>query len=133
MLKDWIKLNNFNLIPDPQAEGDPTIGGIVDNKFRAQANLENRSSFETHIQCTVTDVRPNGTLVIEGHDRVQIDEEEYDLSVSGIIQPEDVLPNKSIKSEKISEKRIILRSAGHGRDGVRRGFLQRLFDKFQPF
>ena len=132
-LKDWIKLEDFSLIPDPQSEGDPAISGIVDNKYRAQANLQNRSSFESHIQCTVTDVRPNGTLVIEGHDRVRIDEEEYELSLSGIIQAEDILPNKSIKSEKIAEKSILLRSAGHGRDGIRRGFLLKLLDKFQPF
>lgn len=132
-LKDWIMLEDWSLIPDPQSRGDPKIGGIVDNKYRAQANLQNRSAFESHIQCTVTDVRPNGTLVIEGHDRVNIDEEEYELSLSGIIQAEDVLPNKTIKSEKIAEKSILLRSAGHRRDGIRRGFLLKLLDKFQAF
>ncbi len=124
-LKDWISLNNFNLAPAAQEEGDPTVAGIVDNKYRAQANLQNRNSFESQMQCVVSDVRPNGTLVIEGHGKVQIDEEEWELSLSGIVQPEDILPNNSIKSDKIAEKRIVRRSAGQGRDGIRRGFIQR--------
>jgi flagellar L-ring protein precursor FlgH len=64
---------------------------------------------------------------------VKIDEEEWELSISGVVRPEDILPNNSVKSEKIAEKRIQRLSSGQGRDGVRRGWLQKIIDKFQPF
>jgi flagellar L-ring protein precursor FlgH len=132
-LNDWIAVDGFGISPDPQTQGDPKIAGITDNKYRAQANLENKDNFTTSIQCQVVDIRPNGMLVIEGHDKIQFDEEEWELSVSGIINPEDILPNKTVKSEKITEKRILRRSAGHGRDGIRRGWLLKWLDKYQPF
>jgi len=132
-LNDWIAIDGFAIQPDPQTEGDPKISGILDNKYRAQANLQNRDTLTTSIQCEVVDIRPNGTLVIEGHAKVQVDEEEWELSLSGIVRPDDILPNNTVKSEKIAEKRILRRSAGHGRDGVRRGWLQKVLDKFQPF
>jgi flagellar L-ring protein precursor FlgH len=132
-LTDWILLDGFSVVPDPQSAGDPKIAGILDNKYRAQANLQNKELLETEVQCVVMDVRPNGTLVIEGHGRVQVDEEEWEISLSGIINPDDILPNKTIKSEKIAEKRILRRSAGHGRDGLRRGWLLRILDRYAPF
>jgi flagellar L-ring protein FlgH len=133
-LTDWLSLDGWAVIPDPQSAGDPKIAGIVDNKYRAQANLKNNDLFQSKIHCTVVDVRPNGLLVIEGHDKVQIDEEEWELSFSGIINPDDILADaKTIKSEKVSEKRVMRRSAGHGRDGIRRGWLGRFLDKYQPF
>jgi flagellar L-ring protein precursor FlgH len=132
-LKDWITLDGMSIVPDPQTAGDPKIGTAVDNKYRAQANLHNSDNFETSIQCTVVDIRPNGTLVIEGHAKVTIDEEDWELSLSGVVRPEDIMPNNTVKSEKIAEKQILRRSAGHGRDGMRRGWLQKLLDKFQLF
>ena len=132
-LTDWILLDGFAAIPDPQTKGDPKVGSLIDNKYQAQANLQNKDFFETQMQCVVMDVRPNGTLVIEGHGRVQLDEEEWELSLSGIIHPDDILPNKTIKSEKIAEKRILRRSAGHGRDGLRRGWFLRFWDRYSPF
>jgi len=132
-LNDWIALDGFAVVPDPQTEGDPKLSGILDNKYRAQANLQNRDAFESSIQCVVTDIRPNGTLVLEGHAQAKFDDEEWELSISGIVRPEDIMPNNSVKSEKVAEKRILRLSSGHGRDGVRRGWLQKIFDKFQPF
>lgn len=132
-LNDWIALDGFAIVPDPQTQGDPKISGILDNKYRAQANLQNRDTFETSIQCTIVDIRPNGTLVIEGHAAVKFDEEEWELSVSGVVRPEDIQPNNTVKSDKIAEKRIQRLSSGQGRDGIRRGWLQKVIDKFQPF
>lgn len=132
-ITDWISLHGLSVVPAVQEGGDPKVGGILDNKYRAQANLQNRDMFESSVQCVITDIRPNGTLVLEGHSRVKIDDEEWDLSISGIIRPEDILPNNSVKSEKMAEKRIERRSTGHGRDGIRRGFIQKMIDRYQPF
>ncbi len=132
-LNDWIAIDGFAVVPDPQTEGDPKISGILDNKYRAQANLQNKDTFESSIQCVVADIRPNGMLVLEGHAQAKFDDEEWELSVSGIVRPEDIMPNNSVKSEKMVEKRIQRLSSGHGRDGVRRGWLQKIIDKVQPF
>ena len=75
----------------------------------------------------------DGTLVLEGHAKVTVDEEDWELSLSGIVRPEDIMPNNTVKSEKVAEKHILRLSSGHGRDGIRRGWLQRIIDKFQPF
>jgi flagellar L-ring protein FlgH len=132
-LESWVILDeNGDIEPDPQSAGTPQISTVIDNKYRSQANLQNRDSLQTSLQCTIVDIRPNGTLVVEGHGQVTVDEEQWELSVSGVIRPDDIMPNNSVKSEKIAEKQIVRKTSGHGRDGVRRGWLQKFLDKFQP-
>jgi flagellar L-ring protein precursor FlgH len=132
-LNDWIALDGFSIIAAPQRNGDPKVSGIVDNKYRSQANLQEKDMLEFNIACEVVDIRPNGTIVVEGHRKIQVNEEEWEFSLTGIVRPEDILPNNTVQSEKIADLRVHKRQAGHGRDGVRRGWLLKWLDTYQPF
>ncbi len=133
ILKDWILLKGLAAIPDPQSLGDPHIRGEIDNKMRSEAGLETRDSMKFRISCQVVDIRPNGNLVIEGHDTIRNNTEVWDYSLLGEIRPEDILPNNTVLSEQIFNKSIFKRESGHVRDGYRRGWLLRWLDKWQPF
>lgn len=132
ILQDWILLKGLSVIPDPQSTGEPHIRGELDNKVRAEAELETRDSMKFRIACQVVDIRPNGNLVIEGHDRIQNNREIWDYSLLGEIRPEDVLANNTVLSENVFNKRIDKRESGHVRDGYRRGWLFRWLDRWQP-
>lgn len=133
VLTDWVLLKGFAAIPDPQTLGDPRIAGKLDNKMRSEAGLETRESMKFRITCAVVDVRPNGNLIVEGHDTIHYNEETWDYSFTGEIRAEDVLPNNTVLSESVANKRIHKRETGHVRDGYRRGWLLRILDKWQPF
>jgi len=133
VLKDWVLLKGLSLIPDPQSLGDPRVTGKLDNKMRSEAGLETRESMKFRIACTVVDVRPNGNLVIEGHDEIRYNRETWNYSLNGEIRPEDVLPNNTVLSENVTHKRIHKRESGHVRDGYRRGWLLRWLDTWQLF
>lgn len=133
-LTNWIQFHGLNMVAEnPTGTDQPQVGGTVNNQFRAQANLQEKDSLEFQISCEVVDLRPNGTLVLEGHRKIQVNEEEWEFSLSGIVRPEDLLPNNMVQSEKIADLRILKRQAGHGRDGIRRGWLGRWLDLYQPF
>jgi flagellar L-ring protein precursor FlgH len=133
ILKDWILLKGLAAIPDPQTLGEPHIRGEMDNKLRAEAGMETRDSMKFRITCQVAEILPNGNLVIEGHDTIRNNSEVWDYSLMGEIRPEDVLPNNTVLSEQVFNKRIDKRESGHVRDGYRRGWLLRWLDKWQPF
>ena len=133
VLKDWILLKGLAAYPDPQSKGDPTISGKLDNKLRGEATLDTRASIKFSITCAVVDIRPNGNLMLEGHDTIQYNREVWDYSITGEIRADDIQPNNTVLSEDIANKRITRRETGHVRDGYRRGWLLRILDKWQPF
>jgi flagellar L-ring protein FlgH len=132
-LDDWILFDGFAVIPDPQSKGDPKITGNMENKYRAEGELETRESMQFRIACEIVDIRPNGTIVLEGRRFIQNNTEQWELSLTGIARPEDILPNNTVLSEDLASLRINKREAGHVRDGYRRGWLLKVLDRYQPF
>jgi flagellar L-ring protein FlgH len=132
-LKDWVKFDGLDLVPDPQSQGDQKVNGTLQGQFRSQANMDTRDSLKFKIAATIVDIRPNGHLVLEAHKRIRNNDEVWEVSFSGIARPEDVLPNNTILSEDLAEPNIWKREQGHVRDGYRRGWLYKLIDKYGLF
>ena len=132
-LSDWIGIHGWSIRPDPQTAGDPTVAGKVENKYKSDGELETRESLKLTIACTVVDIRPNGLLVLEGHRSIHVNNEQWEVSLGGMVRAEDILPNNTVLSEDVAKMRLIKREAGHVRDRYRRGWLQKWLDKYQPF
>lgn len=132
-LDDWIVFDGLGVRPDPQSTGSPKITGKMENKYRAEGELETRESMRFRIASEIVDIRPNGTIVLEGRRFLQANTEQWELSLTGIARPEDILPNNTVLSEDLASLRIHKREAGHIRDGYRRGWLLKILDRYQPF
>lgn len=133
VLSDWVLLKKWALIPDPQTQGDPTIGGQMENKYRAESELESRESMKLRVACEIVDIRPNGNLVVEGRRMIQVNNDVWEIYLTGTVWPQSILPDNTVQSENVADLRIIKREAGHVRDGYRRGWLLKWLDEHQPF
>jgi flagellar L-ring protein precursor FlgH len=132
-LQDWIQLDGLNIKKAPQSQGQPEINGTLQGQFQARSNLETRDGLKLRIQSRVVDIRPNGHLVLEAHQRFKINEDDWERSISGIVDPRDVLPNNTVVSENIAELSIFKKERGEVRDGYRRGWLFYLLDRYGMF
>ena len=132
-LQDWILLKGLWAIPDPQSLGDPTISGKMDNKLKAEATLESLDTMKLSIACRVADIRPNGNLILEGHRTMKNNLEQWDISLTGEVRPEDISAANTIDSEAIADLNVHKRESGHVRDGYRRGWFLKWLDVIQPF
>lgn len=133
VLSDWILLKGWSLIPDPQSAGEPTLGAKMENKYRAQSELSTREAMKLRVACEVVDIRPNGTLVIEGRRAILVNNESWEIYVTGTIDPQTILPDNTVLSENVANLRVVKREGGHVRDGYRRGWLLKWLDEHQPF
>ncbi|MBS0208786.1 MAG: flagellar basal body L-ring protein FlgH [Planctomycetes bacterium] len=131
-LQNWIGLDGFGIFGTTPAN-DPRVRGQVNSQYRTTMSMDTKESVKFTIAARVVDVRPNGTLVIEAHDRYQSNHEVWEQSLSGIIRREDILPNNTVMSEDINELSIYKREKGHVRDAYRRGWLLKILDQVKPF
>ncbi len=132
-LQDWILFRNGNLKPSPQSDGSPTVNGSLTEQYRAEADIESRDTMTFRMAAEIVDILPNGNLVIEGHKHIENNAETWVHSLTGIVKRESIQDDGTVKSDEILHLRIRKREAGQVRDGYRRGWAKKFYDRFFPF
>ncbi len=133
-LSDWIKLDGGGALkPAPQADGDPTISGSLNSQYRAEADVELRDSLSFRMAAKIVDIRPNGNLVIEGHQEIRNNEERWRISLTGVVRREAIQADRTVSSDAIYEFNVDKEELGQVRDGYSRGWLAKWYDRFKPF
>ena len=114
---------------DPSAAIDLS-SGVRDS---GNGSVNRQESLETSVAAVVTQVLPNGNLVIEGRQEVRVNFEVRDLIVAGIVRPSDIQANNTIPSSKIAEARISYGGRGQITDVQQPRYGQQVLDAILPF
>ena len=87
-LKSWIipTTSGLGVKADPQTGGAPNIDFLVNNSYQANADLQSKESVKCKLACHVVDIRPNGTLVLEGRRTIAVNEMNWEVSLVGSIR-----------------------------------------------
>ncbi len=132
-LKNWLKLSNGTLGPAGQRDGDPKVNGTLTSQYRAESDIETRDSLTFRIAAKIVDIRPNGNLVLEAHQKIRVNEEEWRISLTGIVRRESIQADRTVTSDAVTELVISKDEKGQVHDGYARGWLKQLYDKFHFF
>jgi flagellar L-ring protein FlgH len=85
------------------------------------------------VAAVIVDRLPNGNLVIAGRQDVRINAEMRQLTVSGVIRPEDISAENTINHTQIAEARISYGGQGQISAAQRPGWGQRITDAIFPW
>lgn len=105
------------------ATSSSTGSGTVDREEKIKMKLA----------ATVTQVLPNGNLVIQGRQEVRVNFEKRILELAGVIRPQDVGIDNAISYEKIAEARVSYGGKGQMTDVQQPRYGQQVYDILFPF
>jgi len=102
--------------------------GNVKNKFKGDASVERRGKLRTKITATITEISPNGNLVLQGSRNMIVNGENEEAIITGSVRPEDISASNTVYSFQIAEARITYKGTGVVRNGQKPGFIAKVFN-----
>ncbi|PHR60899.1 MAG: hypothetical protein COA47_06755 [Robiginitomaculum sp.] len=108
-----------------------SLGSTSSNK--GAGSVARSETINLTVAAVVTQVMPNGNMVIAGRQEVRINHEVRDLLISGIVRPQDISSSNIIAHTQIAEARISYGGRGIISDAQNPRYGQQLYDIIFPF
>jgi flagellar L-ring protein FlgH len=124
---DLKKILPDNVTPESLLKADSDAGS------EGKGSVKRAETLATNVAAVVTQVLPNGNLVIEGKQEVRVNFEVRELIVAGVIRPEDIEADNMIDSAKIAQARIAYGGRGQISDVQQPRYGQQVMDILLPF
>ena len=107
-------------------------GGSTSN-MAGNGSVNRSETLSMTIAAVVTSVLPNGNLVIQGRQEVRVNQELRELTVAGIVRPEDITSTNMVRHTQIAEARVSYGGRGAVSRVQRVPAGQALVERFSPF
>jgi len=109
------------------------IGAGGQTRFNGQGATSRATQLQTTLTARVTDVLPNGYLVVEGMREVRVNNENQMVILSGVVRPSDINRNNVVPSSAIAQMSVRVQGRGTVSQPLRPGWLYQILSGILPF
>ncbi|MBZ5601589.1 MAG: flagellar basal body L-ring protein FlgH [Acidobacteriia bacterium] len=117
---------------------NPRLANLLDTAsaqaLQGQGQTSRNMTLNTTISARVTEVRPNGDLVIEATRDIAVNSEKQSIVVHGLVRAADLNPFNVVPSNRVADLQVKVNGKGVVGDAVKRPFiLYRILLGLLPF
>ena len=98
-------------------------------EFQGSGATTRSGALSAVMTARVTEVLPNGDLVLEGVREIEINGDRQIVVLNGVVRPADINPGNVVPSTAVGQMRIRYYGRGLIKDNLSPGFLVRIFNK----
>ena len=115
----------FGMKYNPLSQG---VGLNSSSKYEGSGSTSRTETLRAEVSALVTEVMPNGNLMVEGKREIQVNKENQIISVKGIVRPQDISPNNTVMSIYLVNPEIKYEGDGLISRQQNPGWLSRILD-----
>jgi flagellar L-ring protein precursor FlgH len=101
----------------------------TETKFNGAGGTTRTTELSATLTARITEVLPNGDLVVEGVREIDINGDRSVVVLTGVVRPTDIRPGNVVPSALVGQLRIRSLSAGLMKDSLTPGWLIRILNK----
>ena len=112
---------------------DAMVSVNSNREIKGDGKIDRKENIDVVLAAVVTQVLPNGNLVIEGTQEIRVSYEVRRLSMRGIVRRADISSDNTIESSKIAELRVSYGGEGVITDVQQPRYGRQILDAVAPF
>lgn len=113
-------------------EFKPQFDSAATSSAKGEGTTDRSEKIRLSVAAVVTDVLPNGNLIVSGSQEVRVNFELRLLNVAGIVRPRDISRDNTISYDKVAEARISYGGRGRIIEVQQPAVGQQIYDRFKP-
>ncbi len=111
----------------------PEIETESENSYNGSGSTSRKDKFLTTLSARVINVFPNGNMLIKGNREITVNREKQQITLVGLVRPEDVSADNVVLSSAIADAKISVSGKGVISEKQSPGYGTRLYDFLWPF
>ena len=109
------------------------IDATSSSNHDGKATMNREEQINVQVAALVTQVLPNGNLVVQGRQEIRVNYEVRELQITGVARPQDISSTNTVSINKLAEARVSYGGRGQLTDIQQPRYGQQILDIVAPY